>query len=230
MRTARGFSLLEMMVVVAIVGILSAMGLSALELMNARASPQNAAADFSGALSAAHNRAVERSIDVYVVIYPNRGPTGAVGNGSYFVIEDRALNFRTTTPAVNYTNFNPPAVLHPPVAVGRVLEEVYLDRYPKRTVRFGATGTLPFQAPFIGLANGVDCSFCGGSGASRRGAIAFHADGTAGFLDHTGAPVAVGGATALARAASIGLVSTDLSRQYLFAVSSAVSHLALVSK
>lgn len=224
----RGMTLLEITVVLAILSILAAFSLTAFRLLGANSTPQAAANRLSGALAFARDRAAERSTDVYLIVYPARDSSVA-GNtfgskGAFFVYEDKLLTFRTAG-VLNYGNFLPPSNVTGPLNEGVLHEEVYLDLFPQKTVQFGATG-LAFDAPFAGIASG-DCSFCTGAGVNRRGAILFHADGTAEFLDAAGATVASFGNTTVARAASLGLVSTDNTRQYLFAVGSAVSNIGL---
>lgn len=233
MKNRRGVTLLEVMVVCAIVAIIAAMALAGIQSVSANTTPQNAASRLSSALNFARDRAAERSTDVYVIFYPARDSSisGSAngGQGAFFVYEDRLLTFRGGAPAPTrtYANFLPPNNVSGPVTEGFLHEAVYLDQFPKRTVKFGATG-LTFDAPFTGIAAG-DCSFCGGGGVSRKGAIVFHSDGTSEFIDDAGATVAATGSTALARSASVGLVSTDNTRKYLFAVGSAVSNIGLAS-
>lgn len=234
MKGRRGFSLLELAVVLAIVSVIAALALAAIQAMGGNSTPQNAANRLSGALAFARDRAADRSTDVYVIVYPARdsSATGIANGaqGAVFVYEDKLLTFRggAPVPTRTYANFAPPNAIAGPVTEGFLHEQIWLDEFPKRTVKFGATG-LAFDAPFTGIAAG-DCSFCSGAGIARRGAIVFHPDGTAEFLDSAGVAVPAFGTTALSRAASLGLVSTDGNRAYLFAVGSAVSNIALQVK
>lgn len=210
MRT-RGVTLIEIMVVVAIIGIISSLAVATTENLRARTAPRNAAADFSTVLSQARARATERGSDVWVIIYPNRGEGSAAGNGAWFLYEDPDLDFGKTGSATcdgsvgstcNFAAFNPPNLIHPPPAspttFDRLLEKEYLDRAAKKNVTFGnaANTALLFGPPFASSATtGLnastvkkDCSFCTGTGLARRGAIVFNGDGAARFVDGSGLP------------------------------------------
>lgn len=230
---SRGFTLLEVVVVLAIVGILSGLALVSFSQAGAQAAPQNAAHDLSSALSFARERAVGKAHNVWLVVFP------ALGNGAYYVVDDPDLTFATTggpaTGGLRYATFLPPAGVVPdPVALaGRpspVVRAVSLDDYPKRSVQFGVVagpGALPFGPPFTSLARSA-CSFCTGSPA--KGAILFDGEGRARFLDDTGALLAPTGYTATGRAASLGLRSSSGERQYLFAVSGPTAYASFFKK
>ena len=272
MNRRRGVTLIELMAVVAIVSVLSALAAAGIRKMTANSAPQSAAAQLSAVLALGRSRAAETSNDVYLIVYPEFDPSMDPANaaslpprppkGSYFLLEDRNGGFRTgagnppkAAPLVTYATFSPGThprfVTHPANADGVILEEVYLADFPQRTVRFGATGTLAFPAPFTGV--GGACSFCTGAGAARRGAIVFHADGTTEFLASDGTAAPTGAGTAAGRSASLGLVQWDPEglpsgskagltaaaadaaqptpgREYLFAISSAAGKIALVKK
>lgn len=194
-----------MMVVVAILGVLAAMGFYAMEGLRRRTAPRNEAAEFSAALSQARTRAMERGSDVWVIIYPERGPTGAAGSGSYFIYEDANLDFGVAgvqscngSGPCNYETFLPPNLIAPLTSTGdRIHEMKYFDRTTTRNVSFGNTvnTALAYGEPFAPLNSLTkSCTFCGGAGAARRGAIVFNGDGAARFVDNTGALVFAGGA------------------------------------
>ncbi len=210
MRT-RGVTLLEIMVVVAIIGIIGSLAVTTTEGLRARTAPRNAAADFSSALSMARARATERGSDVWVIVYPSRGlTTGSTGNGAWFIYEDPDVNFGragagdcsgSTGAVCNFQAFNPPDAIYPPAVSAdssdRLIDRDYLNRAARENVRFGngsdpsVVFTQPFGASGTGLnATAVkkDCSFCSGTGATRRGAIIFNGDGAARFVDGDGVP------------------------------------------
>lgn len=208
----RGVTLIEVMVVVALIGIIGSLAVTTTEGLRGRTAPRNAAADFSTMLSQARARATERGADVWVIIYPNRGPTSASmpGNGAWFIYEDPDVNFGKSgsgscdgsTGHCNFANFNPPNAIYPPppsaTSQDRLLEREYLDRAAKKNVTFGNSSdpTVLFGPPFGSAGTGLnagsvqkDCSFCTGTGIARRGAIVFNGDGAARFVDGSGNPV-----------------------------------------
>ncbi|WP_141617754.1 prepilin-type N-terminal cleavage/methylation domain-containing protein [Myxococcus sp. AB036A] len=223
-RDARGMTLLEVSIVLAIIAVLAALAYAGYAQLSARAGPQNAAADLSGALAEARARAVDRQADVWLIIYPDINPEGqaGAGNGAWFLLEDRLRDFGAPAGAggqLSFDTFSPPLAIQPSADQGRLMDSMYLDRYSQRTVRFGASGNLEWTGIFEGLAP-TDCSFC--SGAPRRGAIVFRSDGSARFVNGAGQPVIPAGNGAVNRAASLALLSTDGQREYLFAVSAPV--------
>ncbi|WP_426749360.1 pilus assembly FimT family protein [Myxococcus sp. Y35] len=223
-RGARGMTMLEVCVVLAIIGVLAALAYAGYAQLSARTGPQNAAADLSGAFAEARARAVDRQSDVWLIIYPDIDPAGqaGAGHGAWFLVEDRLRTFGDVgAPAgqLSFNTFSPPEDIHPSQEQGRLMDSMYLDRYTQRTVRFGASGNLEWDGIFAGLPVS-DCSFC--SGAPRRGAIVFRSDGSARFVDGAGQPVLPAGNGALNRAASLALLSTDGQREYIFAISAPV--------
>lgn len=217
------------MVVVAIIGIMAGLAIAGFQRIGARLTPQSAVSEFTGALSAARMRAMERSGEVWVVIYP-QGKRGAAtgGGGAYFVYEDQTLGFKraSTTPdggtATNsYATFSPTA-LPSTSGGGRLTGAVYLDEYTGGGVAFGLVPTsvdAGYAAPFSGL-TAQDCSFCDGN--PRRGAIVFAADGSARLVGSGGAPNT-------ADKASLAIKSRDGARQYLIALSTPTSYVSVTS-
>ncbi len=229
MRSTRGFTLIELMVAGAVVAVLVALAVAAFSRIGGQAAPQNAAHDLYSALQRARSIAVGRNAQVWVVVYPLIGETAAAGNGAWFVLEDREGNFGIAgSPGATYAAFDPLSP-HPANAGVRLIEHRYLDRYPRRNARFGtATGSAgaSFRVPFEGLNALAEaartCSFCSGNGPAQRGAIVFDGNGSARFVDATGAPAAPAStATQTAnRTHTLALSDGDgTERGYLYAIS-----------
>ncbi|NMO21450.1 prepilin-type N-terminal cleavage/methylation domain-containing protein [Pyxidicoccus fallax] len=224
-RARRGMTMLEVSVVLAIIAVLAAMSWTSYERFSLRIGPQNAAAELSGALSEARARAVDRQADVWLIIYPDINASGQPnqGSGAWFLVEDRTHEFNdTNTPPsghLRYSTFQPPAQIQPAPEQGVLAASMYMDSYTKRSVRFGASGTLAWTGIFAGLTPS-GCSFC--TGTPRRGAIVFRGDGSARFMDGAGNPFTPAGVGTLQRAVSLGLLSSDGQREFQFAVSGPV--------
>lgn len=179
-----GFTLIEMMVVVAIIGILAALTINGMSGMSKRSAPANATQDLMSQLGAARSQAMARGNDVWFIVYPKLDSSnGETGPGGYFVYLDPTGGFL----ANGYGDFDPASNLSP-ISEGRLLEKVYLDNYSGKNVVFGARSGTRVPAPYgFDLASG--CSFCSNDGGIDRGAIVFRGDGTATFFDGDGTPV-----------------------------------------
>lgn len=215
---ASGFTLVEMMVVVAIVGVLAMLAAAGYERLGQRAALQNATFDLQGALSWARSRAIERGSNVWVIIYPQgkrNAPTG--GKGAYFVYEDLTMRFaKPGEPTFGYDDFRIDNSFNPLDTEGQLLQTNYMEDYKGGAISFARVGSTVFPAPFTGLAP-VACSVCVGGGS--RGALVFTGDGTVRFYDGAGALLSLGDV-------SLALGNTDDKRGYIFGISGATAFVA----
>ncbi len=187
--------------------------------MSQRAALQNATFDFQSTLSQARSRALERGSDVWVIIYPDGGRTGATGGqGAYFVYEDLTMRFAGggVSGGFGYDDFSPLNTENPILAQGKRLESRYLADYAGGTIRFQRVGSAAFQAPFTGLSPS-NCSVCLGSGG--RGALVFTGHGTVRFYNGAGAVLDVG-------EASVAIGNPAEGRGFLFGISGATGFVA----
>lgn len=211
-----GFTLIEAMVVVAILSIIAALALYGYDAIDRRAAPQIAATDFGLALARARTTAIERNSNVWLIIFPEAG--------SYFMVDDPNADFSPTA----YGSFSP-LVTSPGGTTARLLAMESIAQTSRGRAQFGvaAGGAPDFPPPFgpgglpIPAAGQFGCSFC--TGTPRKGAVLFTGEGTAQFIDATGAVVAGAGGTASGRATSLsisGSANAPAPWTYLFAVSS----------
>jgi prepilin-type N-terminal cleavage/methylation domain-containing protein len=197
--SSSGFTLLELMIVVAIIGIVTSMAAATATRIGSRNATQNAASDISSLLQNARARAEQRGSDVYVIVYPTMTRAGALtgGTGALFVYEDSNGDFLTGTgPCTgagildcSWANFDPSTnnIRTPATSGDRLVQALYLSDYPKQNARFGKSAAA-FAAPFTGVgtrANLNGCSFCQ---TGNKGAVVFTGEQQLRFLTNTGLP------------------------------------------
>jgi prepilin-type N-terminal cleavage/methylation domain-containing protein len=217
-RTRRniGFSLIEMMTVVGIIAILSALAFAALDVLPQRTRLTGGALEFSAVISSARSHAYGRNQRVVLVLNAD-GYT--LGNPiEYWVVVDSWSNMVKTMQAHpdwrNIRDLEPaapaPAGSSYPLfdsghfnASVRVFQGGYWDAVG-RVAHKGCTATLAtkvglakgatkgtdtFPPPFCFVPNNKACTFCSGDGTATkplRGAIFFEPDGTVKFSDAEG--------------------------------------------
>lgn len=194
-RTHRGFTLLELMIVVAIIGLVATMSVSTFIQLGAKNATQSAANDIYSILQSARSRSEQRGSDIYVMIFPRfdkKTSALAGGRGALFVYEDVDGDFLTGTGSCagsaecSWTNFLPPNNIRSVnTERDRLLNTIYLEDYPRSNVQFGKDPLQPWTFPFdgIGATANAGCSFC----SATKGAVLF-TDGQAMLLDDTGTP------------------------------------------
>lgn len=228
-RRAGGFTLLEVMIVVAILGVLTALSVVTFDALGKRGALQNASFDLQNAMSSARTRAMSRGYPVWVVLYPGANRKDKTGGaGAFLVVEDRNSSFARNPVNLYSVDLLTDATSSRDELTGKVVESgrvssvYFLEDYNKK-VRFGALkpGRVGlFGAPFTALAVQT-CSFCSGS-SPQQGAIGFYPDGGARFFDGDGNLVS-------GTNHSLALSSMDGLRQQLFAISGPSGYMAAFS-
>lgn len=152
-RAPRGFTLIEMAVILVIIGILASLAMAGLEQMKTRAAFTSNAGD--------------------IVTGLRKTQAAAAGDGNYtaFIVDTQSKQWWgiQTTSAFTLAGFNP-------AAPGTVIASGQLDR----NVSFPAAGygqALP--APFAAVPTNSPCTFC--DVAAHRGSLLFAPSGSISF-------------------------------------------------
>jgi Tfp pilus assembly protein FimT len=176
-----GFTLIEIGIVIALVAVLTSLGVVAFNNLSNTAKMKNIAGDFAGTLAHAHSRAMARQRAQLVVIDAVPGTNKNFGFYHYEdakptpnINDSTAINTIVTSMTLSQASSAPsPYVL-------LWVDEGYqnTDQFLRATNAWG--GTLPFPFASLSTNTAFGCSFCSSVG---RGAVAFLPTGRAIFSD-----------------------------------------------
>jgi prepilin-type N-terminal cleavage/methylation domain-containing protein len=182
-RRARGFTMLEMMVVVTIVLVLATAAIASIGRQRPRARLTTAASEVHALIHGAHLSAMASGKNVVVMIFPQY--VGPDSTGRLIVYEDGDYDFFSALAPVNFGTYAPGTLASNPSGRSQVLDT--LDLPPSiifgPATGMGAGAALP--APLDGIDVTKACSFCGNL-ADGRGAVMFDARGRAWFYGDNG--------------------------------------------
>ena len=207
-RKARGVTLTELMVVLAVVAIVAAIASNRMTRARPRANLIGSTVELRALLHQARQQALVSGADVAVLVFPGvSGQTDSLGR--VVVYQDGLFNFFNAASAVHFGAYDPIALGGAKDASGNFKGEVIETHDLPKGVVFGpATGmgaSAALPAPFDTIPVTMECSFCAGAGAARRGAVVFDHRGRARFYGADGPPRVVdGGSISLTAAEAQG--------------------------
>ena len=186
MQEARGFTLTELMVSVAIVATLTAGGYALLSRPRDRATLQRSTADMAALLFNARQNALSTGRYSVVMVFPDQ-PSKAGGRGRVVVYEDPSFTFASTGfgtwDASKYTD----------AGSSTLMGSVELPR--DVVLSFGGIAPPTLAAPYSTITASA-CNFCSSAPAGDiRGALVFDSRGRARFYGGDGTQQALAAGT-----------------------------------
>lgn len=177
-----GFTIIELVIVVALIGVITGLAYSTLSAARPRQNFVNAMAELQTVIHAARQQALARGNDVAVLVFPSF-QNGLGGRGRVVVVEDRDAVLFSTASATNLDNYKPEA---PFIPQPFPQDETTFDFPPGVTIT-NVAGTA-LAAPLGDIATPTACTFC--DGGDKRGAIRFDTRGRASFYAVAGPAMA----------------------------------------
>lgn len=182
-----GFTLIEIAIVVAVIGVLTALAYGSIARQRPRANLASTTAEFHALLHGARLTAMANGRNVVAMVFPTfRNREG--GTGRVILYEDGDFDFFSAAAVVNFGGYAP-ATLSAGVR-SQVLEVIDLPPAVQVGPATGMGAGATLVAPLDGIAVDVSCGFCA-AGGDRRGAVMFDPRGRAWFYSQNGAPNAV---------------------------------------
>lgn len=218
-RVARGFTLIEMMLTVALIGILAALAWSSLSRQRPRHTLSGFFVELRALVHSARQNAFATGQRTLVLVFPNQGGGGGIGR--IVVYQDGDASFFSSDAAVNFEGFAPSSPSAG--ANGRIVDVVDFPAHVTVGPPAGHGAGAVMAAPFDGIALDRACGFCAGAGPAARGAIAFEPTGAATFYAGNGAPLD------LPAGASLSLTADELAEIRTLAVAAPTGALQTLS-
>jgi prepilin-type N-terminal cleavage/methylation domain-containing protein len=198
-RSSRGFTLLEMMVVVVLIGVGAALVMWGFGAQKEREKLRYASLELRGLLAQARQEALATGNRVAVMFFPTfqTDDKGAIGRVIVYEDGDAAL-FSLPAPAVSFDGYDPKTTASGPRS--RVVETMDLPFLVWIGPPDGWGAGKRTSGAYAGVALDNPCAFC--TGAGSRGAIVFDPLGTVSFQDRNGPALAL-------PAAAVSLTARD---------------------
>ena len=200
-RQAAGFTLIELMVVVAIIAIVATLAAVSLQRARPRANLAGAAVDLQALLHGARQQALASGWNVAVMIFPGYSPENDVV-GRVIVYQDAEATLFDPTAAVNFDAYDPAVLASGPSS--EIVSTLDLPPAVRVGPAVGMGATAKLVAPWASVPVNLDCTFCDGAGAARRGAVVFDPNGRASFYSKAGVALAVDGGSVSLQVPSLG--------------------------
>ncbi len=200
-RRRAGFTLIEMMVTVAIMGIIVALATVSLQRARPRANLAGAAVDLQALLHGARQQALASGQNVAVMVFPGYSPGGDVV-GRIVVYQDGDGTLFDATSADSIDGYDPAVLKCGPNS--EIVSTLDLPPAVRIGPAVGMGATAKLVAPWTSVPVNLDCTFCDGAGAARRGAVVFDPRGRASFYSKAGVALAVDGGSVSLQVPSLG--------------------------
>lgn len=199
-----GFTLIEMMTVVVLIGIVSGLGVAYLSNFKRRGNYATAIGDLQVALRIAKAEAYNRGTPVVFIV--------DTAGGNYYVVEDVANGINIATTAFNPNALPSIVTVTPPVNDKMIMQGTFPS-----TVSFASAPPTIYAtalpAPYASLPVTTGCTFCNSSGINAGfGSITF-AIGSGAVFSNPTTPPSAGGTMTIASSGQ-----TTVANQMIFAI------------